>query len=328
MWHRAGEFDGTKRVIRQLPDEALAELQPLFEQVFKHPVSLELLRWKYADGRGESWLADDTQGSPAIHCGLFFRDVLHHGERFRAAQLVDLMAPPKPRGLRRSDSPFALLMDKVLKDLPRMNNPQGVAFGFPSERAMRLGERMGVYKAVDQWLELEFAPVRSRFGPRWRELHSINDYDAEKVNALWQNMALGLKAFALGVRDVAYLEQRYRAHPEKRYTLLMAESLWRRKPLGLAVIGPGDGRYELMDVVGAWKDVPTVVGAAQNWLADRGGQSLTLSLTERFARQLEPYATGCTPTQFRIMANPFSLPDGGQSLQGNWWLTGGDTDYR
>jgi hypothetical protein len=311
-----------------LLDHELGVLPPLFEAVFKHSVSVELLRWKYADRRGESWLFEAVDGHPTLHCGLYFRDVLFQGGLLRAAQLVDLMALPKSNGLSRTDSPFAVLMRTILATLPRSENPSGIAFGFPSHRAMRLGECMGVYRAVDHLMELEFPPIHRRFGPRRRVLSSINAADAVILNGLWLSMARDLSAFALGVRDVKYLQQRYLLHPEKRYTMLLVESYWRKQPIGLAVIGPGDERRELLDIVCAWGNAPEVIGAAQCWLAESSGKSLLFSLTERFARQIASFATRCEPTQFRIMGNPFSPPACLASLEGHWWLTGGDTDYR
>jgi len=316
--------------MRRLSEDELTLLQPLFEAVFKHSVSLALLRWKYADGRGESWLLESADGQALVHCGLYFRDVLVQGGLTRAAQLVDLMALPKTRGLTRADSAFAVLMRKILADLPRLDNPQGMAFGFPSDRAMRLGEHMGVYRAVDCLMELEFAPVHvtRSIKLRWRALDAINASDASVLDGLWRRMSCDLAEFAIGVRDVRYLQQRYLAHPEKRYTLLLVESFWLRTPIGLAVIGPGDDRRELLDVVCAWKNVPEVIGVAQRWLAEKSGKTLVFSLTEHFARQIASLAVRCDVTQFRIMGNPFSSAACLDSLKGRWWLTGGDTDYR
>lgn len=300
----------------------------MFEAVFKHPVSLELLHWKYGDQRGESWLAESGDGQPIMHCGLYFRDVMLNGNILRAAQLVDLMAPPTSKGLSRKTSPFAVLMQTILAGLPRPDNPLGIAFGFPSDRAMRLGERVGVYREVDRLMELEFPPIHRRFGPRRRVLSVIDAGDAAILSHLWARMSRDLSAFAVGIRDVRYLQQRYLAHPERRYTLLLIEGFWWKKPIGLAVIGPGEERRELLDMVCAWKNAPEVIGAAQCWLAENSGKALHFSLTERFARQLDSFAVRCDPTQFRIMGNPFSPSAGIASLQSRWWLTGGDTDYR
>ena len=315
-------------MIRRVPDDQLAVLQPLFEQVFKHPISLDLLRWKYAEGRGESWLADGPDGSASLHCGLLFRDVLFEGQTLRAAQLVDLMAPPKATGLSRGGSPFAVLMRKILADLPRPDNPCGVAFGFPSDRAMRLGERMGVYREVDRLMELAFAPRHQRRAPRWRVLTSIGEHEAAVIEGLWRGMRQSLPDHAVGVRDASYLRHRYLAYPGRHYTLLLVEGFWWRRPLGLAVIGPGSDNRELVDMVCAWSAAADVLQATQSWMAQNAVACLRCSLTAHFARQLAAHAQACEPTQFRIMGNPLTPDTCMGSLDKRWWLTSGDTDYR
>lgn len=315
-------------MIRRLQDHELEALRPLFEVVFKYSVSLELLRWKYAQQRGESWVFEGTDGQLAMHCGVYFRNIVFQGHELRVAQLVDLMALPKAQGLSRVESPFVMLMHTILLALPREDNPQGIAFGFPSERAMRLGERMKVYRAVDRIMELNFAPAHRRLGSRWRVLPSINLAEVALLDKLWIQMSRSLSRFAVGLRNSEYIKQRYLTPPERGYTLLLIESRWLNRPIGLAVIGPGEDRRELLDIVCAWENVPEVIRATQCWLGETNSSALFFLLTERFARQIAFLAARCEPTQFQIMGNPFSPEACLSSLEGHWWLTGGDTDYR
>lgn len=315
----------------RLPDDELPSLQELFERVFKHPISSELLQWKYANRRGESWVAADVSGNIVMHCGLNFRDVLIGGERVRAAQLTDLMAPPKAQGLTRQESPFGKLMHRILCTLPRPDNPSGIAFGFPSDRAMRLGEHMGVYREVDRLMDLEFTPLDVLdAGIAWREITHFTESDNALVNRVWKAMAADFCEFSIGVRDSAYLKHRYLEHPEKQYSLLIVEKkgLWRNTPIGLAVVGPGHERRELLDIICPSKSMKTLIQATQCWLTEKKGELLKLSLTERFARQLESFACRCTYTEFRIMGNPLSPAISTTRLERRFWLTGGDTDYR
>lgn len=315
--------------IRRLADAELGQIGPLFERVFGVPFNRALIDWKYAGGRGESWTGWLDATAPAIHCGLAFRDVRWRGAVCRAAQLTDLMALPKAGGLSRRHSPFVLLTRRILAGLPRADNPQGLAFGFPSARAMRLGEHCGVYRAVDRLFELEFHPQRSRFAPRYRAIAALDAPDAAMANRLWLAMAQGLTDHAVGIRDPGYLDRRYVRHPAKRYSLLAISGRWLRQPIGLAVIGPGQaGCYELLDVVGAWRDMPEIIAALKDWLASTGGTRIAWSLTRSFALPLAPCATACTETEFRIMANPETPETALKALEQRWWLTGGDTDYR
>lgn len=313
---------------RQLSTAELPLLQPLFEEVFKVPFDLPLMEWKYGAGRGAAWTLW-REGGPTVHCGLLFRRVIFQGRTVLAAQLVDLMARRKENGLSRQASPFARLMHQLLDALPGADNPDGLAFGFPSNRAMRLGESLGVYAAVDQLLELSFLPRRSWHSPGWRPWTAGSVAQEKLADACWHRLRRDMAGVALGVRDTSYLAYRYCQHPSKTYALLQVLSRWRRTPLGLVVIAPGQqGDHEIVDLLGAWEDMPEMLLAAQAWLAETGGKRLRLSLTARFARQLAPFADDCLHTEFRIMANPKMPADQLAALTDGWWLTGGDTDYR
>lgn len=315
--------------IRRLGDSELGRIQPLFERVFGLPIGLQLLRWKYADGRGESWTIQNSAGDVSLHCGLFFRNILLAGQPVRAAQLVDLIAGPKASGLSRTQSSFSRLMHCILDDLPRADNPDGVAFGFPSRRAMRLGEHLGVYRAVDRLLLLKFLPYRSgRCSPRAVELLSFGPAEAAVADDLWGRMAVDLRGYCVGIRDAAFFRQRYLQHPTRRYVLLRVESAWLRCPIALVAIRAEAEEYELLDIVGGWGDMPVILRAIQAWLAATPGKTLVYSLTSHFAKQLSPFAESCEETQFQIMANPQMPASVLAQLEGRWWLTGGDTDYR
>lgn len=313
--------------VRALSDDELGLIQPLFRAVFGSEINLPMLHWKYGQGRGSAWTL--WQGSQLlVHCGLCPRQVWLQGERIQATQLVDLMAAPKQTGLVRHGSPFAVLMRHVLAQLPGPGNPDGVAFGFPSARAMRLGELAGVYRAVDDWHALTLLGRDVPRGPRALEVASWGHREGAVVDSLWARMRADLQDFVVGVRDMAYLRQRYLRHPDKAYRLLLVRSQWFRVPIGLLVLGPNRHQPELLDVLCAWADLPEVLLAGRRWLHDAGAKQMQLFVTSPFATRLAPQADQCDATEFRIMANPFSPAASLSKLQQRWWLTGGDTDYR
>lgn len=313
--------------IQRIPDEGLDVVRPLFKQVFGTPLSTALLRWKYASGRGESW-GYREDGALLMHCGLWFRNVLWQGEMLRAAQLIDLMAAPKAGGLSRRNSPFTLLMQALLARLPGRDNPVGMAFGFPSARAMRLGEINGVYGSVGHWMELDFVARPFHQGAQASELTGISGRDETKIMRTWEAMRLDFASYALGMRDAAHLHWRYLAHPERRYRLLSVNSGWLRKTIGFVVLGPGDESCEIVDLIGRREDFPDMLRATQHWWWRYGGKGLVLMATAHFAPQLQPFADACHDTEFRIMANPMMPPEALTHLNNRWWLTGGDSDYR
>lgn len=317
--------------VRRLDTSELAWLQPMFNKVFSHPVSLELLQWKYADDHGESWAAGPIgYTEPFLHCGLLFRDVLLSGTPVRAAQLVDLMAEPKRSGLSREQSPFTVLTRRMLDSVPRPGNPDGVAFGFPSARAMRLGEHSGISCEVDKWFELRFTPSCKRYTPRIRPWQPEQPNERSLADRLWKTMARDFSDFSLGVRDSAHLIRRYIQYPGKKYSIWVIHSRFWHLPVGLAVLGPGEDRFEIVDIICPLNDIPDVLQALRSWLHEKHSEQgeLMLMLTSHFAKQLAPIADHCETTQFRIMANPRTPENTMARLRNRWWLTGGDTDYR
>lgn len=312
--------------IRRLSEDEFEVIRPLFESVFSQPLSQGLLDWKYAGGRGESWAVLNDDGAPVLHCGTWYRQILNSGHSVRAAQLVDLMAAPKLSGLTRTTSPFTRLMRSILASLPSEKNPEGIAFGFPSGRAMQLGEHLGVYRSVGHISKLVFAPAKRHVN--FSAYHCPSRMGFELIERLWQKMAVDFTDFTLGVRDASYLMQRYSRHPEKRYLFLLSRSRLTRRPLGLAIVRSDSQGVELLDLVGPRKAFPEILAACQYWMAvsDKGGAEMLLS--EPFATQMAELAVRHEATEFRIMGNPFSPASSLNGLNNRWWLTGGDTDYR
>lgn len=305
-------------------------VQPLFKQVFGHEISTALLNWKYGQGRGCCWLGSDQDGEPVVHCGLHYRQALVGGRRQRIAQLVDLMASPQAHGgISRTQSPFFMLIKPLLASLVTPDNPGAWAFGFPSDRAMRLGERLGLFKTIDQVYELLFTPVCPDSGSnRIIQLERFTSDSESCLQKLWRQMASDLTGNIAGIRDPEYLSNRYLKHPEKQYEVYLLKSRWLRRCLGCFVVLRDGNVAELMDIVAPLHQVGTVVKSAREWLHTNKLQKLRLWLASGHVDLLKGKAESVTALQFRIMANPFSPATELEQLDHRWWLTSGDTDYR
>lgn len=324
----APSADGTLQV-RQATSADTPQVQALFQEVFKLPISPVLLHWKYAEGRGQSWGAWEADGPLLVHCGVFFRRILAAGRPARAAQLGDLMASArKPSGLARQQSPFAGVIHALLAAQACAENPDAICFGFPSERAMRLGERLGVFTQIDRIFKLSFTPHAADWRADRCTASLLAGSDAETIDRLWTAMASDLQNELVGVRDSSYLRWRYLEHPSNRYQLFIVRSRWRRRPLGAFVVrGDGEER-ELLDLIGPLEHIPRVLKACREWLEQTGGKRLDLWLSSRFAHRFGPLADNSEPLEFRIMANPLGPAHILERFHEAWWLTGGDTDYR
>jgi len=305
-------------------------IRPLFKEVFGHEVSPAMLSWKYGEGRGTCWIGRDQEGELLIHCGIFHRRVLVGGRSQRIAQLVDLMASPQMHGgLSRKKSPFYLLIAPLLATIVTADNPGAWAFGFPSNRAMRLGEHLGVFRTIDRMHELTFAPLPLRY-PRYNfvKLLDFSGNNGQILRRLWGEMANDLRGGVVGVRDPEYLHQRYLNHPEKQYEIYLVQSSWLRYPLGAFIIHRDGENIELMDIIAPLRQVPRMVLAARGWMYNNNGQQLRLWLASTHVDLLADQAISSAPLEFRIMANPSTPHEELQRFDQCWWLTSGDTDYR
>lgn len=318
--------------IREIAFDEMDLIRPLFRQAFATELSGEMLDWKYGGGRGKSFgaFAAENPATLLVHCGLFYRNVLADGQRRRIAHLGDLMAlPGRKGGLLRATSPFSVLFHKVLADLPDALNPDGLAFGFPSDRAMRLGEHMGVFAAIDRMYELTCTPLTSSGrSDRCQAFGPSETAFVEIANRLWQQMADSLGGDMIGIRDADYLVQRYFRHPHHRYDCHVVLSRWLGRPLGLLITRMEGGQCELMDVIAHASCLDRLLQVFRQQLQTWGANVARLWLTERHAERYRLHAEEVRPLEFRIMANPFSSGGDYRRFAGRWWLTSGDTDYR
>lgn len=306
------------------------QVHALFEEVFRQAISPAMLHWKYAEGRGQSWGAWEPDGMLLVHCGVFLRQALAAGQPVRVAQLGDLMSSArKPSGLARQQSPFSCVIRELLAAQQCPENPDAICFGFPSDRAMRLGEKIGVFTPIDRVFNLVFTPLQ----PDWHsDLCTPITLDARTsrtIDWLWSSMAADLQQQLVGVRDAAYLRWRYLEHPEHRYQLLLVRSRWLKRPLGVLIVRSQGEERELMDLIAPLCNIPRLLKASREWLARTGGgQRLNLWLSSTFATRFAPLADSCEALEFRIMANPLGPARILERFHKAWWLTSGDTDYR
>jgi len=313
-----------------LPPGSEEIIRPLFKEVFGDEISSAMLSWKYGAGRGESWVGLDHEEQVQIHCGLFFRQTFVGGRQQKVAQLVDLMASPRTHGgISRKRSPFYLLIRSLLETVATVDNLGAWAFGFPSARAMRLGEHLGVFRMIDQMYELTFAPQPPGYrGYRCNRLAELSGDNGRTLQRLWEQMAADLQAGIVGIRDPEYLRWRYLQHPEKQYELYLVQSPWVRRPIGGLVMHREGKVVELMEIIAPLRHISRIVQTAREWLYNNTGQQLKLWLASNHIGLLADQAASVEPLEFRIMANPMTPIEELQRFDRRWWLTSGDTDYR
>jgi hypothetical protein len=300
-----------------------AEIAVLFQEVFGHPLSPELWEWKYMNGHGNAVLAS-RDGVLIAHYGGIYREILLCGKPEWAYGGSDVMVHPKERGVMTRQGPFLLTAATTAE----MYGP--VAFGFPTERAMLVAERMGLYSKAGQMREVRWGPETTGF--RWRSrLHILtrgNAADQEMVDGLWRAMANDLHEGVVGVRDWQYLEQRFFAHPHNHYDVLMVISRLNGRPLGVMVLRRLENTCELLDVIAPLANLDVTVDQARRMTARWELAYLYCWITSNYAHLFTACAGKEEALNVFIPTSCWTDDPRVDMLKDRWWLTSGDTDFR
>jgi hypothetical protein len=344
------------------------EIRALFAQVFGAPMSEALWRWKYDEGRGAAagvHAPDGPPGALIAHYGGTRRELCLGREAIAGVQMGDVMVRTDARGILSRNGPFASVtrhfIAQQLGEAPRF----AIGFGFPSGRHTRLGELLGLYRALGEIRELRWptGPMTGLAGWRWRlepvrlgkgagggEASVAGDgavpgpgrtaSDIARLDTHWRAMRAALPDWVLPRRDAAWCLHRYASHPHHRYRLNWLSCRLTRRTLGMLVVRPhdaapgspaGSASWEWMDWIGAPRHLPLALAAARAAAAAAGAGTLhgwfSAPLIERLIA-----AQGAAPTQVAVcswcvtLQRASTVPDAIDTAR--WWLTSGDTDFR
>lgn len=322
----------TWKVGRMLPERA-PEMRALFSEVFGHEMSAPHWQWKYGNGHGVGigvWCA--ANGKLVAHYGGTTRDILLFGQPAIAFQACDLMVAASERGTLARKGPVFLAAASFLEHELGYGAPHLLGVGFPNERAYRVPERLGLYSgSLGRIQEVIWPSLRTWPSLRYtvREFSPRDATSPALMNNCWQTMAVSLGAYAVGVRDAAYLQRRYAEHPDKQYHFFAVCQRFTGRPLGLLVLREAEmGRCELLDVVGALADIPYLLHQAQRMTAALDCGVLFAWLVDNLLPVFH------LPTEARVQDLGVLVPGNNWTegpdnalMAGKWWLTGGDTDF-
>ena len=311
--------------LEKLTANEWSQLGVLFLEVFGHTLDPALANFKYEIGRGESLALLDEDGEIVAHCGMIFRDLLDAGIPAPGVQFGDLMVAPNVRGiLSRQGLPFYQVFTGALR---RVNASQikPLVFGFPSDRATRLGERLDVIAKVDQVMELTW--------PKSQEpLHAVAQTEAGErfrsvLNWLWKKMAKDLGNAVVGVRDAEYFVRRYFNHPIHEYSVYLMRSSWLKRPLGVFVLRRLGPVVELVDWVAPMAGGLQVIEQARRAAAQLGGERLITWLAQSYSQKLMVGALSCQQLEICVALAGTLAVERVSQYKGRMWITSGDTDY-
>ena len=300
-----------------------AEIAELFQDVFGHPLTRGLWEWKYARGHGNA-VAASRDGVMIAHYGGMYREIRLCGQPDWAYGGSDVMVHPKERGVMTRQGPFLLTAACTAE----MYGP--VAFGFPTERAMLVAEKMGLYTKADQMAEVRWEPGAPglRLRTRVRPLQRADAQDWALVEGLWADMARDLQAGVVGVRDRKYLEHRYCEHPHNSYELLLVTARLTGKPLGLLALRRLEASCELLDVVAPLANLPLLIDQARRMTARWNLPHLYCWITTNHVARFVACGGMEQALNVHIPTSCWTDDPRVDMLKNRWWLMSGDTDFR
>jgi len=303
----------------------LAKIQALFSEVFHHDMSPALREWKYGQGRGDSVVAY-SGGRLVAHYGTLSRRILFKGVPKLGAQVCDVMVTVQERGTLTRRGPFfltaATMAEYFLLD-------HDVGFGFPNQRAMKVAERLDLYHKVDQ-----LASVCWPLGNRSPQLRSrvrrlSLPKDGPVVDALWSAMAKEAAGYIIGVRDAAFVRQRYAEHPEHDYQLYLVTRRFTGRPMGVFVVRRHeDDEFELLDLIAPQLAFPAVIEQARRVCSRQRGGRLYCWISAHAAERLCGREGEIQPLDVSVPTSIWGPGPAIAELRDSWWLMGGDTDFR
>ncbi len=303
-----------------------AELLDLFQSAYGYRMPSELWHWKYQDleilgtiVRHEGRLAAFYGGMP--------RAVRLFGSPATAVQVGDVMVHPEARGALARKGPFFLAAANFLERFVGQDKAFPIAFGFPSERAYRLAERLGLYEKVGELMRISWSALQARPSYKIRMRPLSHDQGAT-VDRLWHEMAAALQDQVVGVRDWQYLQRRYLKHPTRTYQLYLVSSRLTRTPIGVIVVHVLDDTVELLDIISAPQHVATLIHCLRR-LAWHLNKPLAYAwITAQNANLLAGDTGEISPADIVIPHNHLTPGLPASELLNRWWLMGGDTDFR
>jgi hypothetical protein len=258
------------------------------------------------------------------HYGGMYREILLCGQPDWAYGGSDVMVHPKERGVMTRQGPFLLTAATTAE----MYGP--VAFGFPTERAMLVAERMGLYTKAGQMAQVTWTPGARglRLRTRVRALDRTSAQDQALVDILWADMAKDFANDVVGVRNWKYLEHRYCEHPHNHYELLFVTSRLTGTPLGLLALHRLEESCELLDVVGPLANLPLLIDQARRVTARWNLKHLYCWITANQAAKFVDCGGTQEPLNMFIPTSCWTDDPRVDMLKDRWWLMSGDTDFR
>ncbi|MDO8278102.1 MAG: GNAT family N-acetyltransferase [Burkholderiaceae bacterium] len=303
----------------------LPALQDLFTEAFGKPMSQRRWHWKYRQSPTWGTLVE-REGVASAFFGGMPRAFMLAGKPVAAVQIGDVMVRPSERGVLSRTGPMFRAAAAYFGNMAALYPEVRFAFGFPSQRHVRLGLKLGLYAQADAISELSWpalAPKRS-WQTKTRGIDHLPDA-AGALDRLWREMQLQWPGWLLPVRDAARWQYRYADHPEHSYRVLLIRRRIGGRPIAAVALREHATHLEWLDYLGPLAGV----AVAQRAVRMRAGELQLPQVRGWFSSVLVDLFADAdatvTPTEVQVPINRWGRDDA--QLPAPIWLMAGDTDF-
>lgn len=286
-----------------------------------------LWQWKYARQDKPGMLAHVADAIVAYYGGMP-RTFHLNNTAISAVQICDVMVAPEMRGILTRRGPFMQTADTFLTEKVGQNKPYRFAFGFPSDRHARLGEKSGWYMRSGTFLEVGWSTKNHQsLLPLLYKTRPVTTQMLEKADSTWKAMQSALPDCLIPQKDADFFTWRYLEHPCHAYSVYVVTHRWTKDITGIFVLhdhGKNQG-MELMDLLGAPGKVHVLLKTALTIAKRCNREQLFCWLSPAVLEYLPKPATT------KEISGVYVTPDYKQIIDEQklrWWLIGGDTDHR
>lgn len=303
-----------------------ADAVRLFAQVFGHPMSIEHWRWKYQHAPLRGMLLRRDGEAVAFYGGMP-RPVQGPKRVHAVVQNGDVMVRPDERAIFTRRGALYSVGQAYISRFIGPGRPFEFAYGFPSERHFRLGEKLGLYVEGDRMRKLTWQLAKPTRAPLLVREQPLDAAGLDVLGPLWDAMKRDWHGLYIPVRDAARWRTRYLERPGFRHEMLLVRRRLGGRPLAALALREEDDHVKWLDFAGARAGLEAALAAARRVAAQRGKPLVALCSGAIAA----DFAIGDAATQPSGIIVPLRTPEPGWPQPYPWhrrlWLMGGDSDF-
>lgn len=319
------EQDSTSWRVEFVGSQHLDQIRELFYSVFKSEMSVSHWHWKYDDGRGLGTVVLRGHEVVAFFGGTE-RRVIFDGKPIVAMQCGDSMVAQSCRGILTRKGPFYLSVTAFLGNYVGAGLPYLLSYGFPNARAMRLAQRLKLYDDVGSMLEINWRP-QNNADYQGHHFEFADPADRQLVDQLWLQMANDFNGRAIGIRDFAYLKQRFYDNPSLQYDYHLVTRTGSDQYLGLLITRQTEEGLLLVDVLCRKKNLHHLVNYARHRASLQGCKKLYGWLTEIDAPLVAVTEPIVETAPLRLPLGVYSPGLTAEDVRDKWFFMCGDSDF-